>query len=139
MDDMLILKNALLIDGISREPIPDSYAIVDGKRIVEVGQNLTDSRGCETIDLQGRTLMPGLTDAHIHFGGPVSFTEPPLLGGEATGWFSNMRGRLLNHGVINVRSGGDFESDMIRFRDMLDTGELEGPRTWICGKALMTP
>ncbi len=132
---MIVFSNMLLIDGLSSAPIKNAYVVVDGRYIKEVGQGPAQFSYAQVVDLQGRTLMPGLTDAHIHLGGPFSFEDAPLLGGPATGWYADNRNRLLDFGITNVRSGGDFESDMIQFRNMIETGELEGPRISICGKA----
>ncbi len=40
---------------------------VGGGRIVAIGPALPAGPGVETVDLDGRTLLPGLWDAHVHF------------------------------------------------------------------------
>ncbi|SHI03573.1 Amidohydrolase family protein [Sporobacter termitidis DSM 10068] len=132
---MIILKNAFLIDGLRREPAAGADVVIGGKHILQVGRGLPVHRDDAVIDLHGLTLMPGLADAHLHLGGPFRFDEPPLLGGEATDWYADKRKLLLDYGITNVRSGGDFEADMLRLRGMTDAGNLDGPRIWTCGRA----
>lgn len=132
---MIILKNVLLIDGTGSAPIPNACVSVEGKYIKAVGQNLPIPIDAVVIDFAGRTLMPGLTDAHIHLGGSYSFDAPPLLGGAATDWYADMRSRLLDFGITNIRSGGDFEADIITCRNRINAGALDGPRAYVCGRA----
>ncbi len=42
--------------------------LIDGGKIIRVGEDLTENfpGKIEKFDLQGRTVIPGLTDAHIH-------------------------------------------------------------------------
>lgn len=65
-----VLWNATLIDGTGRDPKPGMAVVVDGERIDRIASidALTPPRGAESIDATGLTLMPGLTDAHVHLG-----------------------------------------------------------------------
>ena len=58
-----------LIDGTGRPPVKDSVVILEGDRIVAVGgrEEVAVPEGAEVIDASGRTLLPGLIDAHTHF------------------------------------------------------------------------
>src|ERR1700733_686868 len=80
--------NARVIDGTGRPAFePAAVRIADG-RIVSV-ESLDGSGGPVpegAIDLEGRTLMPGLIDAHAHLSSDVfrspGFGPPPELHGE---------------------------------------------------------
>jgi imidazolonepropionase-like amidohydrolase len=68
--EKIIFKNSLLIDGQGGDPLPDATLVVSGSRIEEVlpeGVGRSVPRG-KVIDLKGKTLMPGLIDAHVHPG-----------------------------------------------------------------------
>jgi imidazolonepropionase-like amidohydrolase len=131
---MLVLKNAYLIDGNGNAPIEGASVLIDGKFIKCVGDCPGIPAGAEVFDLGGRTVFPGLTEAHIHMGGPAAPGAPALLGGDASGWFAEMSRKLIDFGVTNVRSGGDYENDILRYRAMTASGAAEGPRVWAPGK-----
>jgi cytosine deaminase len=56
----LTLRNAALAD----HPGETIDVEVSGDKIVEIGTNL--SPGCQDIDLEGRLLLPGFVETHIH-------------------------------------------------------------------------
>src|SRR5688572_11127296 len=64
----LVLDNVRIIDGSGAAPIENGRVVIDGDRIVRAGSSATTSApaGVETIDLSGRTVMPGLIDSHFH-------------------------------------------------------------------------
>ena len=66
----LLLNDATLLDGTGADPRPHTSVLVENGRIARVGAagTLGTPDGARTIDCAGRTLMPGLTDAHVHFG-----------------------------------------------------------------------
>ena len=60
----LVLVNGKFVDG--RGVVGSSLTIRNG-RIVNVGQATTIAPGAQTIDVGGRTVIPGFFDAHVHF------------------------------------------------------------------------
>ncbi|HET7876971.1 MAG TPA: amidohydrolase family protein, partial [Methylomirabilota bacterium] len=69
MADLTVLTNAFLIDCTGREPVDGAAVVVEGERIKDIIRSgrVGPLKGqFQTIDLKGRTLMPGLTDAHVH-------------------------------------------------------------------------
>ena len=63
------IVGGVLIDGTGRPPVKDSVAVIDGDRIVAVGRRgeVAVPGDAEVIDASGRTVLPGLIDAHTHF------------------------------------------------------------------------
>src|SRR4030095_13050336 len=59
-----ILTNGTFVDG---RGIGGTAMTVKNGRIVGVGQPQPPSPGAQTIDLGGRTVIPGLFDAHVHY------------------------------------------------------------------------
>jgi imidazolonepropionase-like amidohydrolase len=65
----IALRGVTVIDGTGAPPLPGRTVLVDDGRIAAIfkdgAQSLPD--GANVIDLPGRTLLPGLIDAHVHF------------------------------------------------------------------------
>ncbi|MFQ6053808.1 MAG: amidohydrolase family protein, partial [Candidatus Bathyarchaeia archaeon] len=58
-----------LIDGTGSPPVKGSVVLIEGNRISAVGKEgeVPIPDGTEIIDASGKTLLPGLIDAHTHF------------------------------------------------------------------------
>ena len=76
----LALVGPRLIDGTGNDPIPDSVLLIGRGRIQAVGsrQSIDIPEGTETINLSGKTIIPGLVDLHAHYGEPVTASEQAL-------------------------------------------------------------
>ena len=63
-----VFQNCTLLDCTGADPAPRSTVVVEGDRITSVGRGQQPAPPVDStlIDCDGRTLMPGLTDAHIH-------------------------------------------------------------------------
>ncbi len=64
---MILLKNAKLFTMEGSGYLECGDVLMDGKRIVQVGENLS-APGAKVIDAAGRYVMPGIVDAHCHIG-----------------------------------------------------------------------
>jgi imidazolonepropionase-like amidohydrolase len=100
---------ARLIDGTGRPPVGNATILVRDGRLSAVGPGLAAPPGVRTVDLAGKTVIPGLWDMHAHI--------------EQVEW-----GPLyLAAGVTTVRDCGN-ELDFIRsVRDAVDAGKGVGP------------
>src|SRR5271170_5837408 len=61
-----IFADCAVLDGTRNERREDHHVLVEDGRVREVSDRPLGSAAAETIDLHGRTLMPGLIDAHVH-------------------------------------------------------------------------
>jgi imidazolonepropionase-like amidohydrolase len=66
----VLFEGARLIVGDGRPAIENSAFLVEGSRITQVGTRPSVKRpaGTTVVDLQGKTVMPALVDAHSHLG-----------------------------------------------------------------------
>jgi imidazolonepropionase-like amidohydrolase len=64
------LVGATLVDGTGAAPVPDAAVVVKDGRIACAGPRAACPvpAGTDTMDLRGRWIIPGLVDAHVHFG-----------------------------------------------------------------------
>ena len=66
------IVGARLIDGTGRAPVDNSVVIVNGDRIIAAGPRASVQipPGATAVDAAGKTLIPGLVDAHYHLNQP---------------------------------------------------------------------
>jgi imidazolonepropionase-like amidohydrolase len=144
----MVFANARVIDGTGRAPLERALVRidVDGGRIVEVAE-LDGAPPENSTDLDGRTLMPGLIDAHAHLSSDISrspgFGPPPALHGElprprALGYFvlAKTARSLLAAGVTTVRDVGSYDDEAIVLREAVRLGLVAGPRILSCGRII---
>ena len=53
-----------VIDGVDDRARPNTVVVVDGERIVAIGERSAIPAGAQVIELPGRTLMPGFINCH---------------------------------------------------------------------------
>lgn len=61
----LLLKNARLVNPTTRE-IQETAVLVAGRLVAGVGPEYISASAAEVVDLEGRWLVPGLIDGHVH-------------------------------------------------------------------------
>lgn len=133
---MLAFKNAMLIDGTGCAPVANATVLIEGKTICEVGVGLNIPDEAQVIDLKGKTLLPGFSDAHTHVGGSASLERPGCSGRFASYDFAEFRNAMLNWGITTIRSAGDFTPDIVDVRNAINDGVMRGPRMLVSGKML---
>src|ERR1700756_4627979 len=66
----LLIKNGTLIDGSGRDPIPNTWFVVQGNRTPHAapadGSSPPETPDDTVIDATGKFILPGLIDAHCH-------------------------------------------------------------------------
>jgi imidazolonepropionase-like amidohydrolase len=143
---VLQLYNARLIDGTGRAPVERVSVDVDDGRIVEVG-TADDQAPDGAIDVAGRTLLPGLIDAHAHVSSDVlrspGFGPPPALHGELPrprelGYFvlAKSARAMLAAGITTVRDVGSYDDEAIVLREAVRLGLVDGPRILSCARII---
>ena len=70
----LVIRNALLVDGLGSPPRHGDLAVADGK-IVEIGVISPSAK--HTVDADGLALMPGIIDNHTHYDAQITW-DPRL-------------------------------------------------------------
>ena len=133
------LVGGTLIDGFGSTPIRNSVIIVEGERIIAVGQvgSLNIPAGAEVISTEGMTVLPGLWDMHVHLmiNGHSDYahwdkTYPPQM--ESVIMPASAK-QLLLAGVTSARDLGGPLKASITVRDRIKKGEIPGPTMYVSG------
>jgi imidazolonepropionase-like amidohydrolase len=130
-DQVIAIKAGQLYEPLSGKLLLNQVVIIHGDRIAEVGANLAIPTGARVIDLSAATVMPGMTDAHVHVYSEGENPSEHALHGLAAAQ------RDLNAGfttVLDMDSRGGFGT--VDLRDLIDSGLVEGPRMQVVGQAL---
>lgn len=131
----LLLKNARVFDGVSGD-CPEGMQIrVESGLIREVSDKPIAARDAQIIDVGGRTLMPGLIDAHIHaYFSDVNWQKADSAG-EAyrTAHAVRMLGFALDSGFTTVRDIGGGDYGLWR---AIEDRLIRAPRFFYAGKML---
>ena len=131
-----VFTNAVLLDCTGAEPVQGASVVVEGDRIKDVlakpGVGAVPGQ-VTTIDCKGKTLMPGLTDAHVHIcavEGNITdqhrFLPPSLLAAKAL----RRAEECLMQGFTTVRDAGGADYG---FREAINEGVYPGPRMLVSG------
>jgi imidazolonepropionase-like amidohydrolase len=138
----IYLTNARLIDGTGTAPKDGATLAIQDGRISGVHDNpeaAQDSEG-EVIDLQGRTLLPGLINAHIHImmdAGPDPLTKFKTEDLPAYVLGAVKRGeQILRAGITTARDLGGYEYAELALRQAFASGQFPGPRLLCAGKVV---
>jgi imidazolonepropionase-like amidohydrolase len=131
----ILLTNARIFDGESADCAEGMSVLVADGLIREISSGRLKQDGAQVVDVGGRTLMPGLIDAHVHaFASDVSMARIEASG-EAyrTAHAARMLGHALDCGFTTVRDigGGNYSL----YRAAAD-GLIRAPRLLYAGKIM---
>jgi imidazolonepropionase-like amidohydrolase len=133
-----VITNAQLLDPAAGKRRPGGSVRVEGDRIVDVAEDaatLTRAENGLVIDAGGRTLMPGLIDAHVHAAittmdlAAMARRSPTRVGIETKAILEGM----LRRGFTTVRDAGGLD---LGVQEALRVGLISGPRVFRSGRVL---
>ena len=122
-----------LVDGTGAAPVEDSLVLVDDKKIAYAGPRTEVPEGYEVRDIQGRTIMPGLIDTHLHFSGNLTDNDNDWViesVAQKQACAVKQSWDALSHGLTTVCEIG---RNGIAIRDLVNMGVMEGPRIFATG------
>jgi len=121
-EKIVVLEGGTLIDGTGRPPVTDAVVIVEGSRIKAVGRRgqLAIPAGATVIRTEGRTILPGLIDGHVH----LRDYQIPMF---------------LPYGVTTIADIHNDTAWSIAEREALKSGRMKGPRLFVSGARVTGP
>jgi imidazolonepropionase-like amidohydrolase len=138
---MLAIRAGQLIDGLGGSPIKNAVVLVEGEKIARVGPvaEVEIPPHAAVYDASGKTVIPGLIDAHVHVhtqGGPVAnyaLAEGRLTQGSIALRAYSYTMQALRMGYTAMRSLNSPGYVDVALRDAINEGIVKGPRLRACG------
>jgi imidazolonepropionase-like amidohydrolase len=136
------LRNARLIDGTGRPPLDGAGLVIEHATLVHAGHlaSADEPRPAEAtvVDLGGRTVIPGLVEAHIHLSynnvkviADLDLNCPP----EYSTLVSAKNAELaLSCGYTAARSAGSVHAIDVALKRAIGEGLYPGPRLLAAGR-----
>jgi Tol biopolymer transport system component/imidazolonepropionase-like amidohydrolase len=112
-----------------QEIIDEGVVLVDGHRIEAVGTagEIEAPDGYETVDVSGKTIVPGLFDAHAH--GPMSSRQ--ITPQQNWAQMAN-----LAFGVTSIHDPSNDNAAVFSMAELQRAGKVLAPRIWSTGRIL---
>lgn len=115
-----------------------TLVVAEDGRITGRRPGLVSEPGSELLDLSGNVVLPGLVDAHDHFGidrGDGGDEARQDAQWRALKGAKNARAMLAS-GITTVRSAGEKHNLGAHVRRAIDAGWIDGPRTVLSGEPI---
>lgn len=121
----VVLRGAKVITMKGEETIADADVVITGNRIAAVGKrgSVTIPSGAAIQDVRGHVIMPGIVDVHAHWR-----VQTRVLEEQSWAMLAN-----LAYGVTSGRDPQTGTYDIFGYQDLIDTGEMLGPRAFSTG------
>ena len=117
----LLIRHATVVDVEHAQTAKDQAIATRDGRIVAVGGDAAIAghwHARNTIDAQGRYVIPGLWDMHVHFGGGKDLVEENQA----------LLPLYIAHGITTIRDcSGDLPDEVLAWRGEIAAGALLGP------------
>ena len=134
----LIIKNAGLLDAEAGELRPGASVRIEEDRIVEVaddGRELAAGSDVVVLDAAGRTVMPGLIDAHVH--AAITTVDLASMTRRSASWVAIetkfILEAMLRRGFTTIRDAGGLDPGI---STATERGLIKGPRIFRSGRVL---
>lgn len=130
----LVITGARIIDGTGANPIENGTLVISDGKVRSVGpaSSVTYPEDAEVIDASGKTLMPGLINAHGHVGGVMGLED----GYYTTENLLRQLGLYARYGVTTVYSLGGDQAQGFRLRDIQESSDLDRARLYVAGSVI---
>jgi imidazolonepropionase-like amidohydrolase len=129
----IILRGATVLPCTGDEPMENATVVVEDGLIKEVSDRQLGTSADETVDCRGRTLMPGLIDAHVHVCSVDVERRPDWPTSLLAFKIAKIMNETLSQGYTTVRDAGGADWGM---KEAVERGLVAGPRMFVSGHPL---
>src|SRR5262249_6679422 len=118
-------RGARILTMKDHEIIENGDLVIRDNRIIGVGPRgkVTIPSGAHIVDVKGKTIIPGFVDVHWHGGQDGGEHKTELWNYWAT----------LAFGTTTTRNPQTGSTDVLSYSDMVETGDMIGPRIYSTG------
>lgn len=126
----VVLSGARVVTMKGEEVIEKADVVVTDNRIAAVGPKgkVTIPAGAKTVDVSGKTIIPGFVDVHAHMWPPRDLHQTQVWQ-----YLAN-----LAYGVTTTRDPQSATTDIYNYADLVETGEILGPRVFTTGPGVFS-
>ncbi|WP_394970726.1 amidohydrolase family protein [uncultured Croceitalea sp.] len=124
----LLLKGGRIITMEGKNVIENGDILIENNRIKAIGASgsLTIPNGTKEINVSGKTIVPGFVDVHAHMRPAWGIHKNQVWSYSAN----------LAYGVTTTRDPQTGTTDVLTYADMVESGQLDGPRIYSTGPGL---
>ena len=122
---VVLFKGARIITMNGEEVIENGDMLVENNRIKAIGKSgtLIAPASTKTIDVKGKTIIPGFVDTHSHMWPNWGIHKNQI-------WIYATN---LAYGVTTTRDPQTATTDVLTYGDMVESGNMVGPRIYSTG------
>jgi imidazolonepropionase-like amidohydrolase len=131
-DAAILIRGGQILD-VAAGSVSAGSVLVVGERIVAVGDVPDPGPGTVVLDAEGRTIMPGLIDCHVHIDAAAMVEHQTVERTVSVGLAYRELANSLLRGFTTVRDAGGADAG---FKTALDLGLVRGPRLFVAGRPL---
>jgi imidazolonepropionase-like amidohydrolase len=135
--EIKVLENFTLIDGTGRPPAAHASMIIENGRIRWVGPaaQIQKPSGAETVNVEGKFVMPGIINLHGHIGNTVDLKQDAKFFTREN-IDKNLK-TYASYGVTTVLSLGTDQDLILRIRDQQRSGRPSVSRVYTAGQGFV--
>ena len=127
---VVALRGARIVTMKGNEVIENGDVVVTDNKITAVGArgSVEIPKNAKVVDVRGKTIIPGLVDVHAHMWAPRDLHQTQVWQ-----YLAN-----LAYGVTTTRDPQSSTSDIYSYADLVETGEIIGPRIYTTGPGVFS-
>jgi imidazolonepropionase-like amidohydrolase len=139
VQQVVVLRNARVIDGTGAPAQEHVSLLLRNGKIEQIsGAEMSVPAGAQVRDLTGKTVMPGIIDAHSHLGLLVDDAESSATGYTRENVTAQLK-QFERYGVTTIQSLGLNRDLVFVLRDEQQAGRLGGASIFTAGRGIGAP